>query len=57
MPERASAQVNVTVTLVLFQPAPLGTGLCVSLMLGGVLSILMAADFAGSVLPALSTLQ
>src|SRR5258708_13175391 len=41
MPESASAPVNVTVTLVLFQPAPFGAGVAEASAVGGVLSILM----------------
>src|SRR5438045_358702 len=39
MPERASAQVKVTVTSVLFQPAPFAGGVCAWLIVGDVLSI------------------
>ena len=44
MPERASEPVNVTVTLVLFQPDTLGGGAAVAIAMGGVLSILIVAD-------------
>jgi hypothetical protein len=39
-PESESAQANVTVTAVLFQPAAFGGGLCDAVTCGGVLSIL-----------------
>lgn len=51
MPDKASAQVNDTVTLVLFQPAGLGAGAAVVLMVGAVLSILTVSV---AVLPATS---
>ena len=54
MPLVASEHVNVTVALVLFQPATFGTGLMVAVMIGGVLSRLTLAD-AEAVFPALST--
>ena len=62
MPETVSAQTNVTVTLVLFQPAALASGDCVWLIVGGVWSILTwmllcVVPVANSSLPALSTLQ
>jgi len=44
MPERLSAPVNVTVTLVLFQPAALGAGEAVAVAVGSVLSILIVTD-------------
>src|SRR5258708_7282387 len=44
MPERASVPVNVTGTLVLFQPAPLGAGDAVAVTVGRVMSILIVAD-------------
>src|SRR5436190_7100323 len=56
-PERLSLQVNITVTLVLFQPLALAAGAWLWLMVGEVLSILTCAVFAASTLPALSTLQ
>ncbi len=61
MPDSASAQLKVTVTLVLFQPLLLAPGAFVLLMVGAVLSIFTVIVLPGwllsSVLPALSTLQ
>ena len=39
-PDKASEQVNATATFVLFQPAALGAGVAVELIVGGVLSML-----------------
>jgi hypothetical protein len=44
MPERLSAPVNVTVTLVLFHPAPFGAGDAAAVAVGGVMSILTVTD-------------
>jgi hypothetical protein len=44
IPERASVPVKVTVTFVLFQPAPFGAGEAAAVAEGGVMSILMVAD-------------
>lgn len=43
-PDRLSAQVNVAVTLVLFQLAGFGTGERTVVMVGGVLSMLRVAE-------------
>src|SRR5690349_15647565 len=53
-PERLSAQVNATLTLVLFHPAAFGTGVAPAVMVGDVLSMLMLT-LADAVFPALST--
>ncbi len=39
MPDPLSAQVNVTVTLVLFQPCALGAGEIAAVIVGGVVSV------------------
>ena len=52
-PDSASAQLKLTVTLVLFQPKLLARGLNVAAMLGGVLSILTFV-LGVAVFPALS---
>src|SRR5437763_227480 len=57
MPDRASAQVKVTLTSVLFQPWVLAAGAWVWLMVGAVMSILTVMVWTSSVLSALSTLQ
>ena len=57
MPASASAQVNVTVTSPLFQPAPFASGDCVCLIVGAVLSMETCTVLAFSTLPAASTLQ
>jgi hypothetical protein len=44
MPERLSVPVNVTVTLVLFQPAAFGAGEALAAAVGGVLSSLTVTD-------------
>jgi len=56
-PESASAQLNETVTLVLFQPFEFATGVAELLMVGGVLSSLIIDMFGASTLPALSVLK
>src|SRR5712691_2250004 len=53
-PERASVQVNETLTSVLFQPLPLAAGVAVAVTAGGVRSML-TVTLAEAVLPALST--
>src|SRR5712691_11549866 len=53
-PERASVQVNETLTSVLFQPLPLAAGVAVAVTAGGVRSMLIVT-LAEAVLPALST--
>lgn len=52
-PDKASEQVNATATLVLFQPAALGAGVAVDVIVGGVLSILTLV-LGVELLPALS---
>src|SRR5258708_30855565 len=54
IPESVSAPVNVTVTLVLFQPFALGPGEAVAVVVGGVLSILMLFAVADAGFPATS---
>src|SRR5688500_6506074 len=54
MPDRASLQLKEVVTVALFQPAALASGLRLALMLGAVLSMLSPALVALAVLPALS---
>src|SRR5213075_3010207 len=44
IPDKPSAPVNVTVTLVLFQPAAFGLGAAVALAVGGVLSIFTVTE-------------
>jgi hypothetical protein len=44
IPERASVPVNVTVTLVSFQPAAFGAGEALANAMGGVMSILIVTD-------------
>ncbi len=57
IPDRASEQVNVTVTFVLFHPALFATGDCAAVITGAVRSILTVAVFTASTLPATSVLQ
>ena len=52
-PDKVSEQVNATATFVLFQPAALGAGVAVELMVGGVLSMLTLVAGA-ELFPALS---
>src|SRR5436309_5637665 len=54
MPERPSAQVNTTLTLVLFHPAALDAGEPLAVMVGAVLSILIVV-LVEAMFPALST--
>ena len=54
MPDVASLQVNVTVTLVVLMPAEFGAGEGVAVIVGGVLSRLIVA-VALALLPATST--
>src|SRR3954452_5633962 len=56
-PDTASEQVNVTVTLLLFQPSAFATGFWVWPMVGDVLSMPKLTVCAASVLPATSVLQ
>src|SRR5258708_3084911 len=44
IPDSASVPANVTVTLVLFQPAALGAGVADAIAVGGVMSILIVAE-------------
>ena len=53
IPDSESAQVNVTVTAELFQPAEFGDGDALALIVGAVLSML-SVMFALAVLPATS---
>src|SRR6185437_14784342 len=55
MPESASPQVQATITLPLYQPAPLGLVVGAPLRVGAVWSILMFPTVAVAELPALST--
>src|SRR5215471_2331414 len=52
-PDRLSTQLKLTVTLLLFHPAPLGAGAAVAVMVGGVLSMLKTV-LTGVVFPAWS---
>jgi hypothetical protein len=54
IPDSASAQLNVTVTAVLFQPAAFGAGLPEPEMVGAVLSSFTGTLTARATLPALS---
>ena len=53
-PDRASAAVKLTVTLVLFHPLAFGGGLAVLVNVGGVKSMLMPDTVAEAELPAVS---
>jgi len=53
-PDKLSAQLNVAVTLVLFQPAALGSGESAVAIVGGVLSMLTVREVL-AVFPATST--
>src|SRR5579864_9285588 len=53
-PDKLSVQLKVTVTLALFQPAPLGDGAAVAVTTGGVLSIFSVVVETAEVLPAWS---
>ena len=57
MPETASAQVNLTVTSLLFQPLAFGAGASVCEIVGVLPSIFTSTVLCASSLPALSTLQ
>jgi len=54
MPDPKSVPVEVTVTLVLFQPLAFGTGIALAIATGGVLSIFIVALTGALVFPALS---
>ena len=56
-PESASEQVNVTSTLVLFQPWAFGAGLRLPTIVGGTVSTFTWVVCLASTLPARSTLQ
>ena len=44
MPEPTSVQLNVTVTAVLFQPAPLAAGVCAPVIVGAIVSMRTTID-------------
>src|SRR5205807_5468755 len=54
MPESASLQLKLTVTLVLFQPAAFGAGVTLPVIVGAVRSILMLLTVTLALLPATS---